>query len=69
VTESYLKSYWFLLPLDALDPFELGAVTVLGIADHRYVAKGGKVVGDEMFLGGETQGLRWLVEAAEPISR
>jgi hypothetical protein len=27
VTEAYLKSWWFLLPLDVLDPFELGAVT------------------------------------------
>jgi hypothetical protein len=38
VTESYLKHYWFLLPLDVLDPFELGAVTGLGLSDHRYVA-------------------------------
>jgi hypothetical protein len=39
VTESYLKHYWFLLPLDVLDPFELGAVTGLGLSDHRYVAR------------------------------
>ena len=39
VTESYLKTYPFLLPLDYLLPFELGAVTGLGLCDHRYVAK------------------------------
>ena len=39
VTEAYLKHYWFLLPLDYLLPFELGAVTGIGLADHRYVAK------------------------------
>lgn len=39
VTEAYLKSYWFLLPLDYLLPYELGAVTTLGLFDHRYAAK------------------------------
>ncbi len=38
VTESYLKTYWFLLPLDYLLPFERGAVTTIGLCDHRYVA-------------------------------
>jgi hypothetical protein len=42
VTESYLKHYWFLLPLDCLLPVELGIVTGLGIADHRYVARPGR---------------------------
>ena len=39
VTEAYLKSWWFLLPLDYLLPIELGAVTVSGLSDHRYNPK------------------------------
>ena len=39
VTEAYLRNWWFLLPLDYLLPYELGAVTALGVLDHRYTAK------------------------------
>ncbi len=39
VTKAYLKNWWFLLPLDYLLPYELGAVTTLGLLDHRYTAK------------------------------
>ena len=50
ITESYLKSWWFLLPLDVLDPFELGTVTASGLLDHRYQGKGGTVVQPGMFF-------------------
>jgi hypothetical protein len=53
ITEAYLKSWWFLLPLDALDPFELGTVTASGLLDHRYRGKGGRPVGPGMFFGSE----------------
>jgi hypothetical protein len=53
ITEAYLKSWWFLLPLDALDPFELGAVTASGLMDHRYRGKGAAVVGPGAFFGNE----------------
>ena len=51
VTEAYLKSWWFMLPVDVLDPFELGAVTVLGVADRRYVGKGAARVELGEFFG------------------
>ena len=53
VAEAYLKSWWFLLPLDALDPFELGAVTVLGAVDRRYVAKGVGLADVGSFFGND----------------
>jgi hypothetical protein len=58
VTEAYLKSWWFLLPLDVLDPVELGTVTVSGLLDHRYRSKGGLVVGPAMFFGDAEVALR-----------
>ena len=54
VTEAYLKNWWFLLPLDYLLPIELGAVTVSGLADHRYVPKPKDVPDQAEFFGRET---------------
>ncbi len=51
VTEAYLKSWWFLLPLDVLDPFELGAVTGLGLADHRFSGKKAAIAEHAEFFG------------------
>ncbi len=51
ITEAYLKSWWFLLPLDVLDPFELGTVTVSGLLDHRYKGKGAPIVEPGIFFG------------------
>ncbi len=51
ITEAYLKSWWFMLPLDVLDPFELGTVTASGLLDHRYRGKEGVVVGPGEFFG------------------
>ena len=39
VTESFVKTKPYLLPVAALDPIGIGSVAVLGIADHRYAAK------------------------------
>ena len=50
VTEAYLKSWWFLLPLDYLLPYELGAVTTLGLLDHRYSARSDVEVPDTTFF-------------------
>jgi hypothetical protein len=39
VTESFVKSKPYLLPAAVLDPFGIGSVAALGIADHRYKEK------------------------------
>jgi hypothetical protein len=39
VTESFVKSKTYLLPVAFLDPIGIGTVAALGITDHRYVAK------------------------------
>ena len=39
VTESFVKSKPYLLPVAVLDPIGIGSVAALGIADHRYTAK------------------------------
>jgi hypothetical protein len=39
VTESFVKSKPYLLPLAVLNPIGISSVAVLGIADHRYVVK------------------------------
>ncbi len=51
VTEAYLKRYWFLLPLDYLLPVELGAVTTLGLCDHRYAPRPEVQADDAEFFG------------------
>ena len=56
VTEAYLKSWWFLLPLDYLLPYELGAVTTLGLLDHRYSAKSDVAVPDATFFSSSATG-------------
>lgn len=50
ITEAYLKSWWFMLPLDALDPFELGTVTASGLLDHRYRGKNATIALPAMFF-------------------
>jgi hypothetical protein len=39
VTESFVKSKPYLLPVAVLDPIGIGSVAALGIADHRYAVK------------------------------
>jgi hypothetical protein len=50
VTESIVKSKPYLLPAVVLDPIGIGSVAVLGIADHRYVAKAPAIVDDGFFF-------------------
>jgi hypothetical protein len=39
VTESFVKSKPYLLPVAILDPIGIGSVAALGIADHRYAGR------------------------------
>jgi len=39
VTESFVKTKPYLLPVGVLNPIGVGSMAVLGIADHRYAAK------------------------------
>ena len=39
VTESFVKSKPYLLPLAVLDPVGIGSVAALGMTDRRYVVK------------------------------
>jgi rhodanese-related sulfurtransferase len=39
VTESFVKSKPYLLPVAVLDPIGIGSVVALGLADHRYTPK------------------------------
>jgi hypothetical protein len=39
VTESFVKTKPYLLPVAVFDPIGIGSVAVLGIADHRYAVK------------------------------
>jgi len=50
VTESIVKSKPYLLPAVVLDPIGIGSVAVLGIADHRYVAKAPAIFDDGFFF-------------------
>ncbi len=50
VTESFVKSKPYLLPLAFLNPIGIGSVTALGIADHRYAAKAEKRVDGVFFF-------------------
>jgi hypothetical protein len=50
VTESFVKSKPYLLPVAVLDPIGIGSVAALGIADHRYVVKAAPRVEDGIFF-------------------
>ena len=50
VTESFVKSKLYLLPIAVLDPIGIGSVAALGIADHRYVVKTPARVDDSYFF-------------------
>lgn len=62
ITEAYLKSWWFMLPLDALDPVELGTVTASGLLDRRYSGKAAVPVTSAMFFA-EGDALKGLTDA------
>ncbi|MGA2537277.1 MAG: hypothetical protein ABSF53_14765 [Terracidiphilus sp.] len=50
VTESFVKTKTYLLPLAAFDPIGIGSIAVLGFADHRYVGKPKATVDDSFFF-------------------
>ena len=50
VTESFVKSKPYLLPVAVLDPIGIGSVAALGIADRRYTAKATARVQDSFFF-------------------
>jgi len=50
VTESFVKSKPYLLPVAVLDPIGIGSVAALGIADHRYTVKAAARVKDSFFF-------------------
>ena len=50
VTESFVKSKPYLLPVAVLDPIGIGSVAALGIADHRYTVKATARVQDSFFF-------------------
>jgi hypothetical protein len=50
VTESFVKTKPYLLPVAVLDPIGIGSVAALGIADHRYAAKAPARVEDGSFF-------------------
>jgi len=50
VTESFVKSKTYLLPVALLDPIGIGSVAALGIADRRYTAKATARVPDSFFF-------------------
>ncbi|MFL6306971.1 MAG: hypothetical protein ACJ72H_25855 [Candidatus Sulfotelmatobacter sp.] len=50
VTESFVKSKPYLLPLAVVSPIGIGSVAALGIADHRYVVKAPSRVDNGLFF-------------------
>jgi hypothetical protein len=50
VTESFVKSKTYLLPLAIIDPIGIGSIAALGIADHRYAGKTTETVDDSFFF-------------------
>jgi hypothetical protein len=50
VSESFVKTKPYLLPVAVLDPIGIGSVAALGLADHRYAAKAPKKVDDGFFF-------------------
>ena len=50
VTESFVKTKSYLLPLAILDPIGIGSVAALGVVDHRYVVKSPAKVEESFFF-------------------
>lgn len=50
VTESFVKTKPYLIPVAVLDPIGIGSVAALGIADRRYTAKSPMKVDDGFFF-------------------
>lgn len=50
VTESFVKTKPYLLPLAILNPIGIGSIAALGIADHRYAGKTNSRIDDGYFF-------------------
>jgi hypothetical protein len=50
VTESFVKSKPYLLPVAFFDPIGIGSVAALGIADHRYAGKAKTRIASDFFF-------------------
>jgi hypothetical protein len=50
VTESFVKSKSYLLPLAILQPIGIGGVAALGVADHRYSGQTDARIGHRFFF-------------------
>lgn len=54
VTESFVKSKPYLLPLAVIEPVGIGTVAAAGIADHRYTGETVERIGDKVFFRPES---------------
>ena len=54
VTESFVKSKPYLLPLAVIEPVGIGTVAVAGITDHRYAGETDERIVDKSFFPSET---------------
>jgi hypothetical protein len=53
VTESFVKSKPYLLPVAIVNPIGIGSMAALGISDHRYTGKANARIGDNFFFRSE----------------
>jgi hypothetical protein len=53
VTESFVKTKPYLLPVAVLDPVGIGSVAALGIADHRYTVRATAPIQDSFFFSSQ----------------
>ena len=65
VTESFVKSKPYLLPLAVIEPVGIGTVAAAGIADHRYVGETEDRIAERSFFPSESGGVTASL-AAEP---
>lgn len=50
VTEGFVKTKFYLLPIAILDPIGIGSVAALGIADHRYAVRAPESIDGSYFF-------------------
>jgi hypothetical protein len=65
VTESFVKSKPYLLPVAILDPIGIGSVAALGIADHRYAGRKEERVEAGVFFRPDGKGAAELIHIGQ----
>jgi hypothetical protein len=65
VTESFVKSKPYLLPVAILDPIGIGSVAALGIADHRYAGRKDERVKVGFFFRPDGKGAAELIHIGQ----